>query len=245
MDYKTYYFSSKEVAMILAESVGMSGLVAYLFYQSIWGGVVVFIITPILFWEQKKICCKNRIERLNVEFKECIHCAAGALMAGYSTENAFKQAGIELKKLYGKEAMIVRELDQIQYRLSRNETLERALQDFSKRSGSDDIESFTEVFSFAKRGGGDFVQIIQITSNRISDKIEVQQEISTVLAAKKMEQKVMCFIPLGILLFFQISSPQFLEKLYGNFMGVMIMTAALIIYAAAIKISLIIIDIEV
>lgn len=245
MIYRKYRFTYQEWVICILKALGITAVIAYLFYQSVFGLVVITIVLPLCVKETKASKSRQRRDKLDIEFKECIHAAAGALLAGYSVENAFCQARIEMLKLYGEEAMIVKELEQMEIRLGRNEAIETILQDFSNRSGSDEIESFTEVFSFAKRGGGDFVQIIQTTVDRIGDKIEVGQEIQAVLAAKEMEQKVMSIIPLGVLLFFQLSSPDFLQSLYGSGFGALIMTAALLVYAAAMKISAKIVDIEV
>lgn len=46
-------------------------------------------------------------------------------------------------------------------------------------------------FCSAKRSGGDFHKIIATTIEHISDKIEVEREVQTVISAKKMEQKIM------------------------------------------------------
>lgn len=71
------------------------------------------------------------------------------------------------------------------------------------------------------------------------------KEIHTVMAEKALEQKVMCVVPLGILLFFRITSPEFIGILYGNLLGVCIMTAAFILYIAAFYLGTKIVEVEV
>ena len=105
--------------------------------------------------------------------------------------------------------------------------------DFSKSAGSEDIENFVDIFCYAKRSGGDFVRIIATSVERICDKAEVLEEIQTVLAEKALEQKVMC------------ASPDFIGILYGNFMGVSIMTAALLLYGVSFYLGMKILEVEV
>ena len=126
-----------------------------------------------------------------------------------------------------------------------NQPLEQELQDFADRSGCEDIESFAEVFSFAKRSGGDFVGIIQTAVLRISGKIEVEREIATAVAGKKLEGRIMNGMPLFILAYLNLTSGDFLELLYGNVFGVVVMTAALAAYAGAIRLSEKILDIRI
>ena len=65
------------------------------------------------------------------------------------------------------------------------------------------------------------------------DRMELQETIETALTARKMEQKVMNVIPLFILAFVNVTSGSFLEALYGNVVGVLIMTGCLILYGLA------------
>lgn len=54
----------------------------------------------------------------------------------------------------------------------------------------------------------------------LGDKIDVRKEIETTLSAKKAEQMIMSLMPAGIILYLQLTSPGFLEVLYGNPFGV-------------------------
>lgn len=62
---------------------------------------------------------------------------------------------------------------------------------------------------------------------------------------KKMEQKIMVCIPLGILIYLRMTTQGFVDVLYGNVLGIIVMTLCLIIYAAAAVISIRIVDIKV
>lgn len=180
-----------------------------------------------------------------VQFKDCMRFMSGTLSAGYSIENAWKEAEKDMKKMYGKQADMCRELVHMNACIELHEPLEKLLLDFAIRSGQEDVNDFCQVFSFAKRSGGDFVRIIQSTERRISEKVEILQEIETVMAAKRLEQKVMNVIPLFLLLYIQIASPEFISPLYGNLLGVALMSGCLLFYGAAIRIAGKIVNIEV
>ena len=115
--------------------------------------------------------------------------------------------------------------------------IEKLLYEFALRSDCEDIQNFSDVFLFAKRSGGDFHKIIATTIEHISDKIEMEREVQTVISAKKMEQKIMNVIPVFIILYLNLTSGEFLAPLYGNIFGISVMTGALGAYLAAIKIS--------
>lgn len=79
----------------------------------------------------------------------------------------------------------------------------------------------------------------------LGDKIEVKKEIEATLAAKKSEQMIMSLMPAGIILYLQLTSPGFLQVLYGNAFGVCAMTACLGIYILSYWLGKKIVDIEV
>ena len=107
------------------------------------------------------------------------------------------------------------------------------------------LKIFAAVFSTAKRSGGDMDKIIQTSARMIGDKIDVRKEIETTLSAKKAEQMIMSLMPAGIILYLQLTSPGFLEVLYGNPFGVCAMTVCLGIYGLSYWLGKRIVDIEV
>ena len=55
----------------------------------------------------------------------------------------------------------------------------------------------------------------------------------------------MMTMPLGVLMYMKISSPDFMNGIYHSLLGVSIMTGALVVYALAIIIGKRIVDIKV
>ena len=235
----------KSIFIQIGIAVLISGVIALLFYNSLWGicffPILLYLSGKFLKEEEKK----KEIKRINLEFKDYLYAVSGALSAGNAIERSFLTGLKDMRQLYGEESILLRRLGGMEKCLGLKEPIERILKDFASESNSEDIENFVEIISYAKRGGGDFIQIISTSIERICDKIEVMEEIHTVMAEKALEQKVMCVIPVGILLFFRITSPEFIGVLYGNVLGLSIMTTAMILYAAAFYLGMKIVDVEV
>ena len=223
MDYSTYFLSKKEMMVCIGKGILAGMLAAWILYQSVYGMVTVFIFIPLCIQREKK---KRREQQ-----KETL------LQAGYSMENAWRESEKEMTELYGQDGIFVGELHQINQAVGMNQPIEKLLYEFALRSDCEDIQNFSDVFLFAKRSGGDFHKIIATTIEHISDKIEVEREVQTVISAKKMEQKIMNVIPVFIILYLNLTSGEFLAPLYGNIIGISVMTGALGAYLAAIKIS--------
>ena len=237
VDYQDYLFSWKERLGMLAEYMILSGGFAYLFYRSCLVFAVLWIFYPVYQKRKKQIMIRKQQDILCRQFKDSIQCAASSMAAGYSIENAFREAYAEMRLQYGPDALMTEELRYINSCLSLNIPLEQLLHDFANRSGLEDVRSFCEVFVFAKRSGGDFIQIIHMTAARISEKNELMEAIQTEISGKRMEQKLMNFMPLFILLYVDFTFGGYLDGLYHNVPGIIVMTGCLTVYLGAYLLS--------
>lgn len=183
--------------------------------------------------------------RLNLEFRDSILSLSAALNAGYSIENSMRETLYDMTILHGKEALIVKEFEYMVSQITMNRTMEEVWQEFAIRSEVEDIYSFAEVLVTAKRSGGDLIKIIKGTSEVIGDKIDIKREILTITTGKRLETRIMNMIPLGIILYMWIFSPGFLDPLYHNIIGIIIMSIALVGYYGATFMSKRIMNIEV
>ena len=111
--------------------------------------------------------------------------------------------------------------------------VEQILEEFACRVGEEDVKNFASVFSTAKRNGGDMIAIIQDTVMQMSGKIEVKREIDTILAAKRYELKVMSAVPYLDHCVYEFQLPEFMSCLYGNLIGIGVMTICLSVYMGA------------
>ena len=140
---------------------------------------------------------------------------------------------------------ILDEFRYIESQLRLSVPVEELFLDLGKRSGVEDIENFAAVFYTAKRTGGDMTQVLQKVARMLGDKIEVKKEIEATLATKKAEQMVMSIMPAGIICYLKLTSPGFLDVLYGNPFGICAMTVCMGIYGLSYWLGVKIVDIEV
>lgn len=245
IDYNSYRFSVLEwlkysLLAVLAAAIG-----SYIFYKSI---IIFSCLLPFCFLypnlkRKELIAAKKR--RLVVEFKEAIMILSSLLNAGYSLENSVKEALVELRLLYVKDNLIIKEFEYINQLIYMNISVERAFDDLAYRSHSEDIRSFAKVLRIAKRSGGELESIIAHTVGVIGDKVRIKEEIITMTTAKRFEQNVMNIFPLFIVLYIDISSPGFFNIMYTTIIGRVCMSIGLIVYLFAIYISKRLLNIEV
>ena len=219
---------------------------AYTFYRSLTVFLLLLpaAVTGFPFYRREQLKNK-RLWELTLEFKEAIWILSGFLSAGISVENAFEMSVPELIKLYGSDAMIVREFQAITRGIRLNKPVESLLDDFAKRSGLGDIRNFTEVFSIAKRSGGSLKDIIERTGRIIRDKTAVTEEIRNMTASRRYEQNVMNVLPFLIIIYINMTTRGFLDIMYESFMGRVIMTVCLVLIGSSYYFSQKILDIKV
>lgn len=236
-DYHVYHYSLQEHLRYFLEAACLILLVSYLFYHSLFAVLLIVPFYPVFLKIRAKRLIQQQKQELCQQFKETISSVAVALNAGYSVENAWREAKTEMVQMYGEKALMVQELQHILAHLSMNVPLEELLEDFAQRSDMEDVSSFCQVFFFAKRSGGDFVGIIRATAERIGQKIELQRQLEADLAARQLESRIMNVVPLVILLYLNLTSPGYFDVLYGNLSGICIMSVCLIIYLSAYALS--------
>lgn len=208
--------------------------IGYLFYKSIVVMMLFSIGALLLVHIQIGAREKKKKWQLTLQFKDGIISLSNALTAGYSIENAFDEAVKDLCFLYEDDAEIVKEFQQISLQVKLNRNVEELLLEFGNRTQIEDVINFAEIVTTAKRTGGDLIKIMKSTSNNISEKIEVQREITTLVAAKKLEGNIMSVIPLGIIMYLNLSMPGFLEPMYEGVIGRGVMSISLFCYLAAL-----------
>ncbi len=220
-------------------------LTAWLYYRS---ALSLPVLIPVWFWYYRgleKECIRKKKQEFLVQFKEMLQTVSSALNTGYSVENAVRESQKELKLLYSEKEMISKEMLLLVRQLRMQIPAEQAVEEMAARVGLEDVETFAAVFATAKRSGGDMIAIMRSTAGQIADKIDVRREIEGVLAAKRYEFKIMSGIPYVIIAYMSLSFPEFMTCLYGNIIGIGVMTVCLIVYIGAYYLGAKLVEIEV
>ena len=235
VDYNGYKYSIRELLVY-----GLIGAVAgfgmmYLFYSGIIYCVVGAVVGVVVFlFIQKKRLCEKRKAMLMTEFKDALGSMISALSAGYSMENAVTEAYKDLKLLYGEERIILRELADIQARIDLGVQVDELFYELGVRSGVSDIIVFAQVYTTARKSGGNLIKVMKRTADAISEKLDIEREVATMISGKRLESVCMMIIPLLIIAYLRVFSPGLLDPLYHGLPGRLFMSVALLVYAFAV-----------
>ena len=219
------------------KGAGVAGFLAGFFYRSVFAFIPMLLPAMLFVWMDRKKEARGRNKRLRQQFGECILSVGGAVKAGYAAENAFVESIRDMEMMYGANAEIVEELVLVKGGLNNHLTLERLLQEMGQRTDLRDIQEFAEIFAITKRNGGSLSDIIQMTAHNIRTSVALEEEVQTLLASRRLEQKVMNLTPFLLVLYLQITTPGYFDMFFQDITGRVMMTGFLVWYMAAYWLS--------
>lgn len=261
-NYKVYHMKQIEKVLYFLLAFAVGAIVGYLFYGGI--GVdeygeptkittilnilipsVVGTIAGIAFvpMRRKQIIEKQR-KKLNSQFRDFLEAFNTSLGAGKNVVDSFRTVYDDLKVQYDEGAYILKELEIINSGMANNIDVEVLLQDFGARSGNDDIESFANVFAICYRKGGNIKDTIRNTHAILSDKMEITEEIETVVTSNKMEQNIMIVMPIILIAMIKMMSPDFASN-FVTATGIISTTVAIALFAVAYAVGKAVLNIKV
>lgn len=235
----------REYAAGIIKGILLYGAVIYLFYGSALPALFLIPLWGVYMKQWAEDMTSKKEAEFRNQFRDCIQAMSAALKAGYSAENAIRETKRDIAPMYSPDKRIMKELRLMVHQIEMNRPVGQVLEEFSERAGQEDVENFVHVFNAAKKSGGDSISMIRRAVRVISEKIDTEKEIQTMLASKKLEFDIMCAVPLVIILYMKMTFGGFLDALYDNAAGAAVMTICLILYTGAYLLGRKLIRIEV
>lgn len=238
VDYNIYIMSGVERLFYTAAAALAIFALCLVFYRNALLSLLPVPLALLYPRLKTRSLVEQRKKELNIQFKDMLYSLSSSLSAGKSVEASFREVLKDLSVLYPDPGtFVIAEVGFIIRRLEMNETIESVLSDFARRAGLEDVDNFTDVFITCKRTGGNIMEVIRNSSSIINDKIEVRQEIDTLLAQRKFEQKVLNLVPVAMILLLSITAYNYVEPVFTTAVGRLVMSGALLLLAAAYFIS--------
>lgn len=259
-NYRTYEMSALEKASAALLAFLAGGVCSQVFYGGLFksdgqatvmtyisaavfilivGAAAVKLFLPV----RREQLRKKRQHELGVQFRDMLESITTSLSAGDTVYQAFESAWSDIRLQYGESSYLALELEQIVQAPRSGLTLETMLKDFAGRSGSEDIESFSNVFAVSYGAGGNMKDVMRRTHDIITDKMAITDEIRTKLSANKLELNVITVAPVFLMLLLRSTNESFAEK-FASLGGVVCITIAIVIFASAFRMGRRIVEIE-
>lgn len=233
-DYDVYVMTKSEKMFTIVVAAIALFAIGYVFYHSL----ILSALLALFAVKAPKIRTRQIIDKrknqLSLQFKDMLYSLSSALSVGKSVETGIRDSLQDLQVIYpDPETDILVELGLILRGLGMNNTIEDMFGQFAERAHLEDIDNFVDIFVTCKRTGGDLIEVMRSTSNTIGDKIEVKQEIETMISGKKYEFNFLMIVPVIMVLFLTLTSGDYMAPVFTTIVGRIAMTAAIAIFALA------------
>ena len=205
-----------------------------LFYDSIVPGVLLF---PAVLWEyrkrRKKQVYRERLRNLRKDLLELVTMLTSFLLAGYSAEQGMERVHQELVKMRGWETDLSGMLASMLREIRLGENAQTVWMNVSRETQVEELRDLGQIFALSGRSGASLPGILKRTSSQLIQKLQTEEQISVQAAGKQMEQRIMNWMPAGILAYVRLTSGDMMQVMYTTAVGRIIMTVCLAIYVGA------------
>lgn len=191
-----------------------------------------------------KALIEKQQKEISHQFRDMLDSLTTSLGSGKNINDSFISVYGDLKIQYDSDAFILKELEVIMAGIHNNVAIEDVLDDFGNRSNNEDIKSFANVFRISYRKGCNIKDIIRNTQEILSDKMDIAEDIETLVASNKTEQNIMVVMPIILVGAIKLMSPEFA----ANFVtpaGLVSTTIGLITFIVAYFVGKQILDIKI
>jgi len=237
VDYNEYTLSSKEKRNFLLCAYLLFFCITYLFYDSI---VAAFLSGALAFVgiDLYRNYLKNKRKAvLKNQFRDLLYSLSSSFASGRQITESIGEAILNLEANYDRNAPILIETNRMYSSLHDARASEEAvLSDFAMRSGVRDIINFVDVYIICRTTGGNLEKAVMDSSRILMEKIEIDEEIRLMTVQKKFEGRIICLMPLVVILFLRLASPEYIQVMYESITGRIVMTISLgcIVYAVCL-----------
>ena len=140
----------------------------------------------------------RRHKEFTLEFCDYLDAVSNSLSCGKNAYEAFVTANEDMQDLYSKDSPVCVESLRVANGLKSGRSIDELLASMAARSKSEDVKIFADVFSICNTAGGNLKQTVNDTKLTITEKINIENEIRTSLAAPKNELNIMAIMPVAI-----------------------------------------------
>lgn len=189
------------------------------------GAAVGGAVTPMLQLSSKR---RKMLQAFNEQLPDALMLVINSLRAG----NSFLQAMQLVAKQMGgsgdsgKPSVISQEFAMTVAEINWGLSVERALTNLAERIGTVDIDLLAAAILVQRETGGNLVEVLQQMHDTIRDRIRIAGEVQALTAQGRLSGYVLTALPLGVGILFFLISPGYLNVLFNDPRGHMLLAAA-------------------
>lgn len=230
---------SEFIAITFLGAVAVAGLAVILRRGRPDLVILAVIVEQMAAWLWLRVARLRRVARFNLQLPDALAVVSNSLRAGYSFLQSMEMVSKEMTP------PISTEFSRVLKEMNLGLTTEAALENFSKRVGSDDLDLMITAVLIQRQVGGNLSHILDNISAMIRDRIRIKGEINTLTAQGRISGWIVSLLPIGLGFILSTLNPEYIRILFSHPLGKLMLVGGALSEAFGILIINRIIRIEV
>ncbi|MCR5503624.1 MAG: hypothetical protein K6F53_11505 [Lachnospiraceae bacterium] len=205
----------------------------WFFYRSIWALIPLSLLGAGHYRLLREVLLEEKRRKIRIEFKELLLLSCTGLRAGYSVENALQNSFHDLERLFGRDSAVCEMIEKIEETRRNHGPIREVFIRAGAATGIHEITDFGAVYGIAYERSGNLREVMENAASGLLNRLKLEEEIRESLNERRYEMKIMNLMPFVIMSYISLTSKDYFEKMYGNLPGILIMSAALIVFITA------------
>jgi tight adherence protein B len=225
------------LALMLGFSLG--GMLLAAFFAPGWTGFLIgasLCVLPLLYVRRAR---GQRLLKFEGQLPDALDMMGRALRAGHAFPTALKMVGEEMSAPLCDEFKLA--FDEVNFGIS----MQDALVSLSARVPLTDLRFFVIAVVIQRETGGNLAELLANISGIMRDRIKLFAQVRVLSAEGKLSAWILSLLPFGAAAMIQLTNPAFLEVLYIDPTGRMMIAGALFMMFLGIMVMRNIINIKV
>lgn len=227
-DYRMYIVTKKEKQVIGIVLACLLTGIGMLFFRSPF----LVVLTPLMLKKSWNVygdyCRRKRQKTLLQEFRDFLFSLSASFATGRHMTEALQEAETALNQIYANKSLMSREIRHMLKAIKETgQSDQKVFLNFAGRTGLEDVLLLADVYSVCRETGGNMAGAVNKAAALLTEKINIEMEIQTMLSQKKLEGTIIAVMPAAMILFLLLMSPDYLEPMYTTMVGRLMMILAL------------------
>lgn len=188
-------------------------------------GVLLFLLSPAVAHLLVSFRTGRRRRRFDTQLGDTLQLLTGGLRAGHSILRAIDAAATEA------DSPTSEEMRRIVAETSLGKDLLAALIDTSRRMENEDFAWIAQAIQINREVGGDLAEVLDQVGHTIRERTEIKGHIRALAAEGKFSAYILAALPFGIALILTVVSPGYVDPLFTEPLGWVMLGAAAVMMA--------------
>jgi tight adherence protein B len=167
-----------------------------------------------------KFAMGRRIKKIEHQLIEALSLMSNSLKAGFGLLQSFELVSRQM------EHPIATEIRRMLYDINVGMQTEVAMQGFSKRSGSKDVDIVITAMTIQQATGGNLSEILDNVAHTMRERVRIRGEISALTSQQMLTGFIIGLMPFAMAAGFSAISPTYMTPLFHTTVGNLMLVGA-------------------